>query len=60
LDELPGFAGKNTTTEFLAHYVHAGLDERLGARFQGGLRVVLEESHVAWGAYDGPLGRPAD
>ena len=34
----------------------------LGAGAQGlsGLRVMLSESHVAWAAYEGPLGARQD
>jgi len=64
LDEDPAFAGKNTTTEFLARVVF----ERMAARLRGGelgsgsdaihsLRVALHESHVAWAAYEAPLPR---
>ncbi|MGB5834443.1 MAG: 6-carboxytetrahydropterin synthase [Thiohalocapsa sp.] len=63
LDEEPAFAGQNTTTEFLARYIFDGMSARiaageLGANAGGltGLRVVLSESHVAWAAYEGPLG----
>lgn len=62
LDEEPRFAGRNTTTEFLAAHVHAQLAAavaagRLGAGARGldSLRVVLHESHVAWAAYEAPL-----
>lgn len=62
LDEEPAFAGRNTTTEFLAAYVHARLVEAVqagklgpGARGLHSLRVVLHESHVAWAAYEAPL-----
>ncbi|MFO1425881.1 MAG: 6-carboxytetrahydropterin synthase [Steroidobacteraceae bacterium] len=62
LDELPAFAGRNTTTEFLAQAVHARLSARirageLGAGAAGidSLRIVLHESHVAWAAYEAPL-----
>lgn len=62
LDELPEFAGRNTTTEFLAR----ALCERLIARIEKGdlgaaarglasLRVTLNESHIAWAAYERPL-----
>lgn len=59
LDEIPGFAGQNTTTEFMARHIHAGLsaalrDGRLGP---GGsavtsLKVLLRESPLAWAAYE--------
>ena len=63
LDEEADFAGRNTTTEFLARVVfdrivaaiHAG---DLGAAASGidSVRVTLHESHVAWAAYDGRVG----
>ena len=63
LDEVPEFAGRNTTTEFLARVVF----DRIGAAIQTGqlgegargitlVRVTLHESHVAWASYEG---RPA-
>jgi 6-pyruvoyl-tetrahydropterin synthase len=62
LDELPEFAGRNTTTEFLAKAVFDRLaatiaDGGLGESGHGleGLKVTLWESHVAWAAYDGAL-----
>lgn len=64
LDELPQFAGRNTTTEFLARAVFERIAARiaageLGADAQAGgvaaLRVALHESHVAWAAFEGPL-----
>lgn len=68
LDELPEFAGRNTTTEFLARVVFDRLAQRIVAgdlgphavpgSASGGLtamRVSLQESHVAWAAYEGPL-----
>jgi 6-pyruvoyltetrahydropterin/6-carboxytetrahydropterin synthase len=51
LDELPQFAGKVTTTEFLAKYVHDKIHEMVAAQFAGTLEVVLGESHVAWASY---------
>jgi 6-pyruvoyl-tetrahydropterin synthase len=64
LDELPAFAGRNTTTEFLARVI---FDEMLDAIARGDLgptagdiesaRVTLHESHVAWASYDGPVRR---
>ncbi|HKU96893.1 MAG TPA: 6-carboxytetrahydropterin synthase [Vineibacter sp.] len=63
LDEMPEFAGKNTTTEFLAKYIHdriadAARDGKLGrpAAEIDALRVTLSESHVARGWYEAPLG----
>ncbi|QQQ80299.1 6-carboxytetrahydropterin synthase [Saccharothrix sp. 6-C] len=62
LDDVPEFAGVNTSTEFLAKHiadelaeaVHAGsLGE--GARGLSGIEVSLHESHVAWASYERPL-----
>ena len=59
LDDLPEFAGINTSTEFLAKViadrladaVHAGaLGE--GARGLAGIAVTLHESHVAGASYE--------
>ena len=62
LDELPEFAGVNTTTEFMACEIHrrfavAIRTGELGPHAAGlaGLRVVLRESPRAWGAFEGPL-----
>ena len=62
LDALPEFAGRNTTTEFLAREIH----DRVAARIANGrlgpnaagltaMRVTLRESHIAWASYEGPL-----
>ncbi len=62
LDEVPEFAGKNTTTEFLARTIF----DRIAAAARAGelgpgaagleaMKVTLGESHVAWGAYEGRL-----
>ncbi len=63
LDEVPAFAGKNTTTEFLARHIHERIaacarDGKLGraASEIDALRVTLSESHVARGWYEAPLG----
>jgi 6-pyruvoyltetrahydropterin/6-carboxytetrahydropterin synthase len=62
LDDEPAFAGRNTTTEFLARVVFDRIAARIAAGglgpHAGGLasaRVVLHESHVAWAAYEGAL-----
>jgi 6-pyruvoyl-tetrahydropterin synthase len=62
LDEIPEFAGKNTTTEFLAHVVFERMAHKLrtgalgpGADAIVSLRVTLHESHVAWAAYEAEL-----
>ena len=63
LDEIPEFAGRNTTTEFMARWVfdrfaaaiQAG---RLGAGAKGitSIKVEIGESHVAWAGYEGTIG----
>lgn len=62
LDEHPAFAGRNTTTEFLARAIHERLARaiRVGELGEGALGleslvVTLHESHVAWGSYEGPV-----
>ena len=56
LDDLPQFQGKNTTTEFLARWIHEQVCAAFKGSFVGGLRVTLEESRVAWASYEGPIG----
>jgi len=60
LDELPAFAGRNTTTEFLARVVFDGLIAAIGRGELGPgagaieqIRVTLHESHVASASFDG-------
>lgn len=63
LDEVVEFKGRNTTTEFLARVI---FDRVVGAIHGGDLgeqargittvRVALHESHVAWAAFEGPVG----
>jgi 6-pyruvoyl-tetrahydropterin synthase len=62
LDDVPEFAGSNTTTEFLARYIADRLADRAragdlgdGARALDGLVVTLRESHVAWASYERSL-----
>jgi 6-pyruvoyl-tetrahydropterin synthase len=62
LDEMPAFAGRNTTTEFLARVVFDRLVEAItrgdlgpGAGAVEQLRVTLHESHVASASFDGPV-----
>ena len=65
LDDEASFAGRNTTTEFLAFVIH----ERMAAQIRSGalgptagdlaaLRVTLHESHTAWAAYENALAKP--
>jgi 6-pyruvoyltetrahydropterin/6-carboxytetrahydropterin synthase len=55
LDEAESFRSVNTTTEYLAFYIHRQLAEQLRASFQGTLKITLEESYIAWGSYEGPI-----
>jgi 6-pyruvoyl-tetrahydropterin synthase len=61
LDELPRFAGKNTTTEFLCREIFDDLRARLSAGSLGRvagvtrMRVSLRESHVATASYEAAL-----
>ena len=62
LDDEPAFAGKNTTTEFMARVVFDRMaaairDGRLGEGGRGleHLQVTLHESHIAWASYEGAL-----
>lgn len=62
LDELPQFAGANTTTEFMAAHIHALLAAALkegrlgeGGRRVTALKVLLRESPLAWAAYEAPI-----
>ncbi len=63
LDDLAGFKGRNTTTEFLAGEIFRRLKPRIAAGALGpgtagalaSLRVSLRESPVAWAAFEGPL-----
>ena len=62
LDEVPDFAGRNTTTEFLAKVVFDRMqarirDGQLGApaRAIESVRVTLHESHVAWASFEGAV-----
>ena len=58
LDEVPEFAGINTSTEFLAKIIADRLAERVhagtlgaGAKGLAEISVTLRESHVAWASY---------
>lgn len=64
LDSLPELAGENTTTEFLARLVFDRLAAAIaegalgsGAKDLDSMKVSLQESHLAWAAYEGPLER---
>lgn len=60
LDELPVFAGQNTTTEVLAKHIAEQVAGRISEGALGveagnamaGVKVTLGESHVAWASYE--------
>jgi 6-pyruvoyl-tetrahydropterin synthase len=60
LDELPEFAGRNTTTEVLAKEICDRVRDRIAAGALGaeaaaaidGIKVTLGESHIAWASYE--------
>ena len=62
LDELPEFAGRNSTTEVLAATIADRIAEQVqdgalgdNARGLDGIAVTLHESHVAAAGYERPL-----
>lgn len=62
LDDVPGFEGRNTTTEFLARAVFDAVvaairrgDLGPGAAGVEQLRVTLHESHIASASFDGKI-----
>ncbi len=61
LDEIPEFAGRMTTTEFLCKHIFDRMADkvRAGALKDGGrvvkLRVLLHESHMARAWYEGDI-----
>jgi len=59
LDEIPAFAGRNTTTEFLARFVYDGIvaairrgDLGPGAAGVERIKVTLHESHIASASFE--------
>jgi 6-pyruvoyltetrahydropterin/6-carboxytetrahydropterin synthase len=63
LDDDPGFAGRNTTAEYVAFALFERLAEQIrkgalggAATSLAGMKVTVKESPVAWAAYDGPIG----
>ena len=65
LDELPEFAGRNSTTEVLARTIADRIvrqvwDGALGAHATklDSVAVTLQESHVAWASYERTLSEP--
>ena len=66
LDEIPAFAGRNTSTEFLARVVFDGIvvamrrgDLGPGAAGVERIRVTLHESHIASASFEGVVDRAA-
>jgi 6-pyruvoyl-tetrahydropterin synthase len=65
LDEVPAFAGRNTTTEVLSRFIfdafvaaiHGG-ELGAGAAAIEQIKVTLHESHVASASYEGAVGTP--
>jgi 6-pyruvoyltetrahydropterin/6-carboxytetrahydropterin synthase len=63
LDDVAEFAGKNTTTEFLAKEIFDRARARIAAGALGNgtaqafhsMKISLGESHVAWASFDGPI-----
>ncbi len=62
LDEVVEFAGRNTTTEFMARHIHARLSAACGdgtlgdgGRLVTSIKVLLRESPLAWAAYEADL-----
>ena len=62
LDDEPAFAGRNTTTEFLARAVFDRVRDAIGAgqlgetaRGLARMKVTLHESHAAWAAFEGDV-----
>jgi 6-pyruvoyl-tetrahydropterin synthase len=59
LDEVEAFAGRNTTTEFLAKHIFERMVQEIcsdrfgaGGRALDALKVTLHESHVASASYE--------
>ena len=66
LDEIPAFAGRNTTTEMLARIVFDGLVAAIGRGDLGPgaaaleqIRVTLHESHVASASFEARVSGPS-
>jgi 6-pyruvoyl-tetrahydropterin synthase len=66
LDEVPAFAGRNTTTELLARVVFDGLvaairrgDLGPGAAALEQIRVTLHESHIASASFEARVSWPS-
>ena len=55
LDTIEEFKGINTTTEYMAYYIHQQISQQVNSFFKGSLKIILEESHIAWGSYESPV-----
>jgi 6-pyruvoyl-tetrahydropterin synthase len=62
LDDEAGFAGRNTSTEYLAKVIADRLAAKIaegafgpGAAGLSGIAVTLHESHIAWASYEREL-----
>lgn len=65
LDKEDALADANTTSEYLAHVIHARMAGRVrdgdlgeSAKRLTSIRVVLHESHIAWASFEGELSPP--
>ena len=66
LDEVPAFAGRNTTTEMLARVVFDGFAAAIGRGELGPgadaleqIRVTLHESHIASASFEASVSGPS-
>jgi 6-pyruvoyltetrahydropterin/6-carboxytetrahydropterin synthase len=66
LDDVPEFAGKNTTTEFVARWILEQMAAAAAAGHLGpgstelsSMKVTLPASHAAWASYERELLRNA-
>jgi hypothetical protein len=55
LDNIELFNGINTTIEYMAFYIHQQISKKVNYFFKGSLKIILEESHIAWGSYESPV-----
>jgi len=63
LDELPDFAGSNTTTEFMAGFIFNAIREKIVAGGLGrgtaealaSLKVTVRETPRAWASFEGEI-----
>jgi 6-pyruvoyltetrahydropterin/6-carboxytetrahydropterin synthase len=58
LDELPAFAGRNTTAETVAKHLYDAIAPHLAGRGLASLAVRVWESPNAWAACEGTLDEP--